>query len=64
MFSSIAVSACISPSTMSVGSRLRRMSTARATFSASGWRTDPKFENDSIAIRGVMPNVRTMRPAE
>jgi hypothetical protein len=28
-----------------------------------GWRTEPKFENDSIATRGSSPNVRTMRAA-
>ena len=40
------------------------ISTAIATFSASGCRTDPKLENESIAIFGVMPKVRTILPAE
>src|SRR6185312_15072895 len=49
-------------STISAGSRFLRIATALATFSASGCRTDPKLENDSIAILGSMPKVRTMRP--
>ena len=36
------------------------MSTARATFSLSGWRTDPKLENASIAIRGSTSNTRAV----
>jgi hypothetical protein len=61
--SSRAVSACISPSTVSDGSRSRSRATARETFSASGWRTEPKFEKESIAIFGSMPSVFTMRAA-
>ena len=60
---STAVSACISPSTMSVGSASRASRVARATFSASGCRTEPKLENESIATRGSSPKVRTMRAA-
>ena len=53
----MAVSACISPSTSRSGRLARRISTARRTFSLSGVRALPKFENESIAIRGVTLNV-------
>ena len=55
-----AVSACISPSIMSNGSRLRTISTARRTFSARGCRVLPKFENDSMATRGETLNRRAI----
>jgi len=41
---------------MSAGSRFLRIATALATFSASGWRTEPKLENDSIAIFAIQPD--------
>ena len=39
------------------------MSTARATRSANGCRTEPKLENDSIATRGSMSNTRAVSAA-
>src|SRR5437016_1634999 len=51
-----AVSACISPSACSAGSRSWSSATARCTFSAVGWRTEPKFENESSATRGSIPS--------
>jgi hypothetical protein len=33
-------------------------------LSVSGCLTDPKFENDSMAMRGSTPIVRAMRDAE
>ena len=57
------MSACISPSTISDGSRWRNSCTARDTFSASACRTEPKFENDNIAIRGSIPKFRVTRLA-
>ena len=55
-----AVSACISPSTISDGSRWWRSSTARRTLSASEWRVLPKLENDSMATRGSTLNRRAI----
>ena len=47
-----AVSACISPSIIRSGAFCLTISVARAIFSDSGIRADPKLENDSMAIRG------------
>ena len=63
VWASTAVSACISPSTMRLGSRWRNSSTALATRADSSPLTEPKFENDSIATRGTSPSVRTIRAA-
>src|SRR5438034_7734708 len=54
--STTAVSACISPSACRPGSRSCSRLTACCTFSAAGWRTEPKFENDSNATRGSIPS--------
>ena len=56
MRSTTAVSACISPSTSSAGSRWCSRATACRTLAAAGCFTDPKFENDSIATRGSIPS--------
>src|SRR4051812_50083744 len=51
--SKTAVSACISPSISSSGSRRETISTARRTLRAAGGVLEPKFEKESMATRGT-----------
>jgi hypothetical protein len=52
------MSAWISPSTSSSGRRWHKISVARRTFSERAFGTEPKFENDSIAMRGCRSKLR------
>src|ERR1700693_2847778 len=56
-----AVSACISPSTISSGARFFTSCTALRTLSANGLRGVPKVENRSSAPRGFRGGKRDLR---
>lgn len=51
-----AASTCISPSTMISGRRCLTIFVASLTLSTFGWRAEPAVENESMAMRGSIPN--------